>query len=175
MRAASFSTLICCFVRLLLLSDCSRLADTPLDADTVNMVRNEVKNEVLTADGCRLPEDLRHLRIHLDHDIFFDSNLFMTDFDLSFDPLRELLLKNGGAHVGQPLLRCLRELNRRLGQVRVHLRMVLVEEAPDLLYTKAFVPARKTVSKIDSLLENKSGIGSEQKWHRFRTKVAPVP
>ena len=99
----------------------------------------------------------------------------MTDFDLSFDPLRELLLKNGGAHVGQPLLRCLWELKRRLGQVRVHLWMVLVEEAPDLLYTKSFVPARKTVSKIDNLLENKSGIGSEQKWHQFRTKVAPVP
>ena len=142
MSAASFSTLIYYFVRLLLLSDCSRLADTPLDADTVNMVRNEVKNEVLTADGCRLPEDLRHLRVHLDHDILFHRNLFMTDFDLSFNPLRELLLKNGCAHVGQPLLRCLRELKRSLGQVRVHLRMELVEETPYLLNTMAFVSAR---------------------------------
>ena len=110
MRVASFSTLICCLVRLLLLSDCSRLADTPLDANTVNMVKNKVEIKKLTADGCRLPEDLRHLRVHLDHDILFHRNLFMTDFDLSFDPLRKLLLKNGGAHVGKPLLRCLRKL-----------------------------------------------------------------
>ena len=62
----------------------------------------------------------------------------MACFNLGLDPIRELVLEHGRAHIGQPLLRDLRQLKVRLRQVGIHLRVVLVQELSDFLYTQAF-------------------------------------
>ena len=55
-------------------------------------------------------EDLGHLRIHLDHDVFLVCHLVVPRIDLVLDPVCELVLENGGTHVGNPLLGSLGEL-----------------------------------------------------------------
>ena len=55
-------------------------------------------------------ENLGHLRIHLDHDVFLVCHLVVPRIDLVLDPVRELVLENGGTHVGNPLLGSLGEL-----------------------------------------------------------------
>ena len=57
----------------------------------------------------------------------------MSRIDLVLDPVCELVLENGGTHVGNPLLGSLGELKGRLRQVVIHLRMIVVEEVSDLL------------------------------------------
>ena len=85
----------------------------------------------LTAHGGGLLEDLQHLRVHLDQDILLDGHAFVPHIHLVLDPQRELVLEDRRAHVRQPGLRRLRELERGLRQVRVHLGMVRVQVAPD--------------------------------------------
>ena len=53
-------------------------------------------------------KDLRHLWIHLDEQVFLDRHLVVSSFNLLFDPLGELFVKDSGANIGEPLLRCLR-------------------------------------------------------------------
>ena len=64
----------------------------------------------------------------------------MSNFNLILDPFGELFMEDGGANVSEPLFRGLWELKRGFRQVSVHLRIVFVEIAPDLLYAEAFVP-----------------------------------
>ena len=82
--------------------------------------------DALTADGRRLVEDLRHLRVHLDAEVLAHGDLLVPGLDLVLHPLAELLLKQGGAHIGQPLLWHLWQLETRLRQVLVDLRMFIV-------------------------------------------------
>ena len=71
----------------------------------------------------------------MDHDVFLVSHLIVPQNDLMFDPVRKLVLKHSGAHIGNPLLRSLRELKGRLGQELVHFLMVVVQEVSDFLYS----------------------------------------
>ena len=96
--------------------------------------------KALTRYGGGLLEDLGDLRIHLDHEVLLDSYLFMTRCDLGLHPVGELVLEDGRADVGEPLLRRLRELDVRLRKVIVDLRVRIVKELPDLLYAEALVP-----------------------------------
>ena len=68
----------------------------------------------------------------MDHDVFLVCHLVVSRIDLVLDPVRELVLENGGTHVGDPLLGSLGELKGRLRQVVIHMRMVVVEEVSDL-------------------------------------------
>ena len=87
-----------------------------------------------------LLEDLGDLRVHLDHEVLLDSHLFVARRDLGLHPVGELVLEDGRADVGEPLLRRLRELDVGLWQVIVDLRVRLVEELSDLLHAEALVP-----------------------------------
>lgn len=95
----------------------------------------------LTADGRGLPEDLGDGRVHLDHEVLLLGHLGVALVDLFLDPFAELLFKDRGADVADPLLRRLRQLDLRLREVLVDLRVLLVQELPDLLDAEALVPA----------------------------------
>ena len=84
-------------------------------------------------------EDLRYLRVHLDHNVLFISHFGMSLIYLMFHPSGELVLEYGGAHIGYPLLGCLGKLKLRLRQVLVYLRVIVVQILPDLLDSKAFI------------------------------------
>jgi len=58
---------------------------------------------------------------------------------LRLHPLREEVLEDGGADVGDPLLGRLGQLELGLRQILVDLDVVLREELPDLLDTEALV------------------------------------
>ena len=68
----------------------------------------------------------------MDHDVFLVCHLVVSRIDLVLDPVRELVLENGGTYVGNPLLGSLGELKGRLRQVVIHMRMIIVEEVSDL-------------------------------------------
>ena len=68
----------------------------------------------------------------MDHDVFLVCHLVVPRIDLVLDPVRELVLENGGTYVGNPLLGSLGELKGRLRQVVIHMRMIIVEEVSDL-------------------------------------------
>ena len=103
--SASFSSFICYFVLLLLLLVWSKLAETPLLAELIRNSNKKCYYDVLTTHSCGLAKDLSHLRIHLDHYVFLDTDLIVSGFHLVLDPLRELFLENGGTNIGDPLLR----------------------------------------------------------------------
>lgn len=62
---------------------------------------------VLTTDSDGVLEDLCHLRIHLNHDVLLLGHLVVPDVHLVLDPVREMILENTRADIGNPLLRCL--------------------------------------------------------------------
>ena len=93
----------------------------------------------LTADGRRGLEDGRDILVHRDEDVLLVGHLLVAPLDLGLHPIRELLLQHRGTYIRQPLLRRLRQLQVRLGQVCVDMRMVLVQELPDLLDAEAVV------------------------------------
>ena len=82
---------------------------------------------VLTAHGDGLLEDLRDLRVHLDHQVLLDRHLLVTSLDLILHPVRELLFHYRRADVGQPGLGDFWELKIRFREVSVDLRVLLVE------------------------------------------------
>ena len=92
----------------------------------------------LTRYGCRCLEDLQHLLVHGDVHVFLDGHLLVASLNLDLHLVGELFLEHGRANVGKPLFRDLRQLQVRLRQVGVHLRMVLVQELSDFLDTKPF-------------------------------------
>ena len=63
----------------------------------------------------------------------------MARVHLRLHPLREDVLEDGGARVGDPLLRRLGELHLGLRQVLINVNVVLREEVPDLLDAEALV------------------------------------
>ena len=71
----------------------------------------------------------------MDHDVFLVCHLVVSHIDLVLDPVGEMVLENGGTHVGNPLLGSLGQLEGRLRQVGIHLWMIIVEEVSDLLDT----------------------------------------
>ena len=93
-----------------------------------------------TADRVGLLEDLRHLRVHLDHDVLLDGHLLVSHIDLILHPLRELVLKDTRNDVSNICFGRLGQFDGRLRQVLVHLRVVLVQEGPDVLDREALVP-----------------------------------
>ena len=93
----------------------------------------------LTADGLGLLEDFGDLGIDVDHQVLLDGDLLMALVHLLLHPFREAVLEDGGAHVGDPLLRRLGQLHLGLRQVLIDLDVVLREELPDLLEAEALV------------------------------------
>ena len=92
-----------------------------------------------TANRGGLLEDLRHLSIHLNHYIFLEGYSIVPQVDLLLHPLRELFLEHAGAHVAEPGFRRFGQLDRGLGEVLVHLRVMLIQVGPDLFDSQAFV------------------------------------
>ena len=101
-----------------------------------------MKVDVLTADGRRLLEDRGDLRVHVDHQILLHGDFLMARLDLRLDPIGEAVLEDGGADVGDPLLRRLRELDLRLWQVVVDVGMVRLEVLLDLFDAESLVPGK---------------------------------
>ena len=93
-----------------------------------------------TANGVGLLEDLCHLHVHLDHDVLLDGHLLVSHVDLVLHPLRELVLEDARNDVSNICLGRLGQFDGRLRQVLVHLRVVLVQEGPDVLDREALVP-----------------------------------
>ena len=58
---------------------------------------------------------------------------------LLLHPFREEILEDGGAHIGDPLLRRLGQLEIGLREVLIDVNVVLHEELPDLLDAEALV------------------------------------
>ena len=99
--------------------------------------------EVLTAHSVGVLVDLDDLRVHIDVEVALLSNVLVAVVGPVLHPLGELLLQKGGAHVGEPLLRDLGQLEIRLRQVLVDPWMLIVEELADLLHTQPLVPKRQ--------------------------------
>ena len=93
----------------------------------------------LTADGLGLLEYSGDLGVDVDHQVLLDGDLLVALVHLRLHPLREDVLEDGGAHVGDPLLRRLGELHLGLRQVLIDVDVVLREELPDLLDAEALV------------------------------------
>ena len=104
----------------------------------------------LTADGLGLLEDSGDLGIDVDHQVLLDGDLLVAFVHLRLHPLREEVLEDGGADVGDPLLGRLGQLELGLWQVFVHADVVLSEELPDLLDAEAFI------SKYDEYNKSRS-------------------
>ena len=134
-----FSSAIYYLVLLRLLPLWSKLADEPLEAMIEINLLGVFIQIILTAHGCRLLENLCHLWIHLDSKIFLYHDLLMSFFYLFLHPVREGFLENSCAHITEPLFRCLGELEVRLRQILVHLRVLFIEELADLLHTKSVI------------------------------------
>ena len=82
-------------------------------------------------------EDGSNFGVHLDVQASIDHNLLVPRFDLFFDPVREDVLQNGGAHVADPLFGRLLELF----PVWKEWKDVCfgIDEARDVLDTETFV------------------------------------
>ena len=65
---------------------------------------------------------------------------------LLLHPFHEEVLEDGGAHVGDPLLRRLGQLEIGLRQILVDVYVVLGEELPDLLESEALVSIKNMVN-----------------------------
>ena len=99
--------------------------------------------EALTAHSVGLIVGIGDLWVHLDVEVALLSNVLVAVVGPVLHPLGELLLQERGAHVGEPLLRDLGQLEIWLRQVLVDPRMLIVEELADLLDTKTLIPKRK--------------------------------
>ena len=64
----------------------------------------------------------------------------MSSIDLLFDPLIESVLQHGGAHVGDPLLGRLGQLEIWIREVFEHVTMINSQELLDLLETETIIP-----------------------------------
>ena len=76
----------------------------------------------------------------MDHEVTFFNHILVASIDLILDPVGELVLEKGHAHVGDVLLWNPRKLERRLWQVLVHVRIVLIQKLPNLLDAEPLVP-----------------------------------
>ena len=85
-------------------------------------------------------EDLRQFWVDIDHHIFLGGDFVVSDFDLIFYPICELIFKQSGTYITEPLLRHLGQFEGWLRQIVIHLWVVLIEEDPDLFHSKPFVP-----------------------------------
>ena len=87
--------------------------------------------------GCG--EDGCHLWIHDDGQVLLDHHFLVPGLHLQLDPVNEVVAQDSCAHVGRPLLRRLGQLDARLRQVLVDLRVVVVQELADLLDAEALI------------------------------------
>ena len=83
---------------------------------------------ILTANSCRLLEDLGYLWIHLDHEIPLVSNFLVPSLYLLSDPFVECLSKNRRSNIADPLLWCLGQLDLWLRVVCIYRPMILLDE-----------------------------------------------
>ena len=97
----------------------------------------------LTADCFGLPERLGHLGVHLDVLVLLLDDCQVPVVTAGLHPLGELALQDRRADVDEPLLRHLRQLDVRLGQVLVDMGCFFIEELPDVFDGEAFVSERK--------------------------------
>ena len=109
---------------------------------THNLQNHGLRN-ALTAHSVGLIVGIGDLWVHLDVEVALLSNVLVAVVGPVLHPLGELLLQERGAHVGEPLLRDLGQLEVGLRQVLVDPRIIIVEELADLLHTQPLVPKRQ--------------------------------
>ena len=131
-KFACFSSSIYCFVRLLLLPVCSKFAEIPLLALRESSCMNKDNSVILTTHSCGCLECISHFLIHLDHQVSFVCYPLMPRFFLEFDPLVKLLTNDCCTDIGNPLFRCLWQLNFLVRQVGVYFGVPIIQVLPDL-------------------------------------------
>ena len=131
-KFACFSSSIYCLVRLLLLPVYSKFTEIPLLALRESSYINKDNSIALTTHSCGGFECVSHFLIHLDHQVPFVCYPLVPRFFLEFDPLIKLLTNGCRTDIGDPLLRCLWQLNVGLRQVGVYFWVPIIKVLPDL-------------------------------------------